>query len=62
MKKQLLAALASYARTAASAVLGAYIAGQTNPKLLLSLAGASLAAPLLRAMNPKDSAYGVAAK
>jgi len=62
MKKQLLAALASYARTAASSVLGAYIAGQTNPKLLISLAASSVAAPLLRALNPKDSSFGVAAK
>jgi hypothetical protein len=58
MKKQILAALATYGRTAASAVLGAYIAGQTNPKLLGSLALSSVAAPLFRALNPNDSSYG----
>jgi len=59
MSKQLLAAVASYARCAGSAVLGAYLAGQTNPKLLVSLAISSIAAPLLRSLNPKDSAFGV---
>lgn len=58
MKKQLIAALATYARCAASAVLGAYIAGQTNPKLLISLALSSVAAPLFRALNPNDASYG----
>jgi len=58
MKKQLIAALASYARCAASAVLGAYIAGQTNPKLLASLALSSVAAPLFRALNPADESFG----
>ena len=59
MPKQLKAALGSYLRTAASAVLGAYIAGQTDPKLLLSLAGSAVAAPLLRALNPNDAAFGM---
>ena len=59
MPKALQAALASYLRTAGAAVLGAYLAGQTDPKLLVSLAISSVAAPLLRAINPKDSAFGV---
>jgi hypothetical protein len=59
MKKQLLSALATYSRTAASAILGAYIAGQHDPKLLASLAASSVAAPLFRALNPKDAAFGV---
>lgn len=52
----------SYARTALSAILGAYMAGQTDPKLLGSLALSAIAAPLLRALNPKDAAFGRTAK
>ena len=59
MLNQIKCAAASYLRAAASAVLGAYIAGQTNPKLLLSLAASAIAAPLLRALNPKDASFGV---
>lgn len=59
MSKQFKSALASYLRTAASAVLGAWVAGQTDPKLLVSLAVSAVAAPLLRALNPKDQAFGV---
>jgi hypothetical protein len=58
MLKEMKCAGASYLRAAASAVLGAYIAGQTNPKLLLSLALSAVAAPLLRALNPNDKAFG----
>lgn len=59
MPKSMQAAIASYLRAAASAVLGAWVAGQTNPKLLISLAISAIAAPLLRAMNPKDDSFGV---
>lgn len=59
MPKQMQSAIASYLRAAASAVLGAWVAGQTNPKLLLSLAISAIAAPLLRALNPKDDSFGV---
>ena len=60
--EQLKAALMSYVRTALSAMLGAYIAGQTDPKLLASLALSAVAGPLLRALNPKDAAFGRTAK
>jgi len=62
MNAQLKAAIASYLRTAAAAVLGAYLAGQHEPKLLASLAITAIAAPLLRALNPNDSAFGVTKK
>lgn len=48
----------SYLRTALSAILGAYIAGQTDPKLLASLALSAIAAPLLVALNPNDPTFG----
>jgi hypothetical protein len=60
--EQLKAALMSYVRTALSAMLGAWIAGQTDPKLLASLALSAVAGPLLRALNPKDAAFGRTAK
>ena len=60
--EQLKAALMSYVRTALSAILGAYIAGQTDPKLLGTLALSAVAGPLLRALNPKDAAFGRTAK
>ena len=62
MNAKLQAAIMSYLRTALSAILGAYIAGQTDPKLLASLALSAVAGPLLRALNPKDAAFGRTAK
>ena len=62
MNAKLQAAIMSYLRTALSAILGAYIAGQTDPKLLASLALSAVAGPLLRALNPNDAAFGRTAK
>ena len=62
MNAKLQAAIMSYLRTALSAILGAYIAGQTDPKLLASLALSAVAGPLLRALNPKDASFGRIAK
>ena len=62
MKAKLLAAGMSYLRTALSAILGAYIAGQTDPKLLASLAVSAVAGPLLRALNPNDATFGRVSK
>jgi hypothetical protein len=62
MNAKIQAIVMSYLRTALSAILGAYIAGQTDPKLLGSLALSAVAGPLLRALNPKDAAFGRTAK
>ena len=62
MNAKLQAIVMSYLRTALSAILGAYIAGQTDPKLLASLALSAVAGPLLRALNPKDASFGRTAK
>jgi len=59
MNAQLKAAVASYLRAAGAAVLGAYLAGQHEPKLLATLALTAIAAPLLRALNPNDEAFGI---
>ena len=62
MNAKIQAIVMSYLRTALSAILGAYIAGQTDQKLLGSLALSAVAGPLLRALNPKDAAFGRIAK
>ena len=62
MNAKIQAIVMSYLRTALSAILGAYIAGQTDPKLLASLALSAVAGPLLRALNPKDASFGRIAK
>jgi len=59
MNKKLQAAAASYARTAASAAIAMYMAGHTDPKSLGMAAVGAVAGPLLRALNPKDTAFGV---
>jgi hypothetical protein len=59
--KAIQAVAASYARTAVSAVLALYMAGNHDGKALASAAIASIAGPLLRALNPKDSAFGIGA-
>jgi hypothetical protein len=59
MKKQLQAVAASYGRTAVSAALGMYMAGHTDAKSIGLAAAGAVAGPLLRALNPKDTAFGV---
>jgi hypothetical protein len=59
--KAIQAVAASYARTAVSAVLALYMAGNHDGKALASAALASVAGPLLRALNPKDTAFGIGA-
>ena len=57
--QNLKAIAASYLRTAASAVAGAYLAGQTDPKTLGCMFLAAVLGPLARALNPKDAAFGI---
>jgi hypothetical protein len=57
--KQIKAIVSSYLRTAASAVLGAYLAGQTDPKTLGYMFLAAILGPLARALNPNDEAFGI---
>ena len=59
--KQLQAVVASYARTAVSAGLGMYMAGHTDAKSIGLAALGAVAGPLLRALNPKDAAFGIGA-
>jgi hypothetical protein len=59
MNKTLQAALASYGRAALVAVVVAISMGKTDPRDLLTAAAIAVAAPLLRAANPKDTAFGI---
>ena len=59
--KALQAMIASYARTAISAGLGMYLAGHTDPKSIGMAAAGAVAGPLFRALNPKDSSFGIGA-
>ena len=57
--QNLKAMAASYLRTAVAAVAGAYLAGQTDTKTLGCMFLAAILGPLARALNPKDTAFGV---
>ena len=59
---QLKAAAATYLRAAAASVIALYMAGQTDPKVLLNAAIAGLVGPLAKALNPKDASYGLGSK
>ncbi len=59
MNKTLKAALASYGRAALVAVVTALAIGKTDPRDLLTAAIIAVAAPLLRAINPNDAAFGL---
>jgi hypothetical protein len=56
--EKLVAIAGTYLRAAFASVLAMYIAGVTDPKALGSAFLASLAAPILKALDPKESAYG----
>lgn len=62
MKDQLLAALASYARAALACVGALYMSGITDPKVLANAFVAAALAPILKAVDPKETQFGVGAK
>ena len=55
------AMLASYARSALVAIITAVSMGNRDPRDLLIASAIAVLPPLLRAINPKDSAFGVGA-
>jgi hypothetical protein len=55
------AMLASYARAVVVAVVTAITMGKTDPRDLLIAAAIAVLPPLMRAINPKDSAFGAGA-
>jgi hypothetical protein len=56
--EKLVAVAGTYLRAAFASVLAMYIAGITDPKALGSAFLASLAAPILKALDSKETAYG----
>jgi hypothetical protein len=60
-KEQLVAAAGSYIRAALASVVALYMAGQTEPSVLVNAFIAGLVGPLAKALNPKDKAYGIGA-
>jgi hypothetical protein len=48
----------SYLRSALGAGLAVYLAGNHDFKAVVSAAGAAVLPPLLRWLNPNDSAFG----
>jgi len=56
------AALASYGRSGLAAVLTLVLAGNTNPKDLVWAAVAAVVPPILRALDPSDTAFGRGSK
>lgn len=50
---------ASYGRTFLATVLTLILAGETDLKSLLMAGIAATAGPIIRALNPKDPAFGV---
>jgi len=61
MNKAVQAVLASYGRSAVAAALGMYMAGHTDAKSIGMAALGAVAGPALRALNPKDTAFGLGA-
>ena len=55
------AMLASYGRAALVAIITAVSMGKTDPRDIITAAIIAVAAPALRALNPKDGAFGAGA-
>ena len=52
------AMIGSYARSFLTGALTLYMAGETEPKKLLAAGIAAVLPPLLRWLNPNDTAFG----
>lgn len=59
MNDKMKSALASYARSFAVAVLTAYSMGKTDVEDLAVAGLIAILGPAIRALNPKDSAFGM---
>jgi hypothetical protein len=62
MKDQLKAIALSYGRAAAAAVAALYMAGVTDPRTLANAFIAALIGPVLKAIDPKATEFGVGKK
>jgi hypothetical protein len=62
MKEQLTGMALSYGRAAAAAVSALYMAGVTDPATLANAFIAALIGPILKAVDPKATEFGVGHK
>jgi hypothetical protein len=62
MKDQLKAISLSYGRAAVAAVAALYMAGVTDPRTLANAFIAALLGPVLKAIDPKATEFGVGKK
>ena len=62
MKHKIISAGMSYIRAALAAVVALAMSGITDPKVLANAFFAGLLGPLLKAVDPKQTEYGVGAK
>jgi hypothetical protein len=62
MKTKLISAGMSYLRAALAAVAALTMSGVTDPKVLANAFIAGLLGPLLKAIDPKQTEYGLNAK
>jgi hypothetical protein len=58
MNANIKAAVESYARSFVVAAIAVYSAGETDLKAILIAGLAAVAGPAIRAINPKDPAFG----
>ena len=56
------AILGSYARSFLTGALTLYMAGETDPRKMLTAGIAAVLPPLLRWLNPNDTAFGRGSK
>jgi hypothetical protein len=61
-KDKVLAVTGSYLRAAFASVLTVYLSGTTDSKALIAAFVASVAAPLLKWLDPKETAFGKGSK
>jgi hypothetical protein len=61
MNAKLKAAVESYARSFVVAAIAVYSAGETDLKAVAIAGLAAIAGPAIRAVNPKDPAFGLIA-
>lgn len=57
-RSDIVAAIYSYLRVFAAAVLTLYLAGETDPKALWAAGVAAVVPPIIRWLDPHDTTYG----
>lgn len=61
-KDKLISGLNSYLRAAVAAVMAMYMSGITDPKVLANAFIAGLIGPVLKAVDPKATEFGIKVK